>query len=76
MTRAWAAVACMSLFLVMFYLTRESGDRVRQPFTLRIARGLRRWARALWSLSEGIEVGFHHARRVKQEASLELEPRR
>jgi len=66
----------MSLFLVMFYLTRDGGDQVRQPLTLKLARGLRRWARALWSLSEGIEVGFHHARRVKQEASLELEPRR
>ncbi len=76
MTRSWAAIACMSLFLVMLWLSRQRSDRARLPLTLRIARGLRRWARALWSLSEGIEVGFHHARRVKQEASLELEPRR
>jgi hypothetical protein len=40
---------------------------------LHLARGLRRWARALWCLSEGIEVGFHHGRRLKQETSLELE---
>jgi len=43
------------------------------PVLAALARGLRRWARALWCLSEGIEVGFHHGRRVKEKTSMELE---
>ena len=63
----------LALLVVMLIVTHRWQRQERTPITLRLARGLRRWARALWCLSEGIEVGFHHGRRVKQETSLELE---
>jgi hypothetical protein len=63
----------VALLAVMLLITHRWQRPDRTPITLHLARGLRRWARALWCLSEGIEVGFHHGRRLKQETSLELE---
>lgn len=62
-----------ALLVVMLIITHRRQRTERAPLTLHLARGLRRWARALWCLSEGIEVGFHHGRRLKRETSLELE---
>ena len=63
----------VALLVVMLALAHRWQHPKRTPLTLSLARGLRRWARALWCLSEGIEVGFHHGRRTKQKISLELE---
>jgi hypothetical protein len=66
---AWTVV----VVAVMLALAHRWQLPNRTPLTLSLARGLRRWARALWCLSEGIEVGFHHGQRTKQQISLELE---
>jgi len=66
-------LSALALLAVMLFITHRWQRPDRTPITLHLARGLRRWARALWCLSEGIEVGFHHGRRLKQETSLELE---
>jgi hypothetical protein len=65
----WALALLVAMLVVAHRWQRQE----RTPITLRLARGLRRWARALWCLSEGVEVGFHHGRRVKDKTSLELE---
>lgn len=61
------------LLVVMLVLSQHCQKASQAPLALSVARGLRRWARALWCLSEGIEVGFHHGRRTKQRISLDLE---
>jgi len=45
----------------------------RTPLTLRLARTLRRAGRWLWAAGEGIERGFYHARKVREEIGLEIE---
>jgi hypothetical protein len=40
----------------------------RTPFS----RGLRRSGRWFWAAGEGLEFGYHHARQVKQQISLDL----
>ena len=66
-------LCALALLAVMLLIAHRWQRPYCTPITLHVARGLRRWARALWCLSEGMEVGFHHGRRLKQETSLELE---
>ncbi len=63
----------VALVVVIIALTQRWQSQEGTPLTLSLARRLRRWARALWCLSEGMEVGFHHGRRTKQKISLDLE---
>lgn len=50
-------------------------DSERRPFTLSAARLLRRAGRWLWAAGEGLEQGFLHSQRVRDQIRLDLEAR-
>lgn len=47
----------------------------RRSLTLTAARLLRRAGRWLWAVGEGLEHGFLHSRRVRNQIRLDLEAR-
>ena len=60
----------LALWFVHWLMTPE-----RRPLTLTAARLLRRAGRWLWAAGEGLEHGFLHSQRVRQQIPLDLEAR-
>jgi hypothetical protein len=66
------AIAAAVLFF-LFWLTQRPLKEKRRPFTVAIARLLRRAARRLWIWGEALEIGFFHGRKVRDRISLDLD---
>jgi len=62
-----------AVLVILLALTQRWQKKDRTPFPLALARGLRRLGRWLWAVGEGLEFGYHHSQRVKQQISLDLE---
>jgi hypothetical protein len=60
----------LALWFVHWLTTPE-----RRSLTLTAARLLRRAGRWLWAAGEGLEHGFLHSQRVRQQIPLDLEAR-
>jgi hypothetical protein len=65
----------LGLLAVMLVIVHGWQHQHHSAITLSLARGLRRFGRWFWALGEGLEYGFLHSQRVKQQISLDLEPR-
>ena len=63
----------MAGFLLLFWLVQRPAKGNRRPAALVLARLLRRAGRWLWALGEAVEIGFFHARRVRDRFNLDLE---
>ncbi len=66
--------ASVAVFVILLALAQRWQKRERQPFSLLVARGLRRLGRWFWAVGEGVEIGYHHSQKVKRETNLDLEP--
>jgi hypothetical protein len=64
----------MAAFLLLFWLAQRPAKGNRRPATHVLARLLRRAGRRLWALGEAVEIGFFHARQVRDRCSLDLDP--
>jgi len=64
----------MGAFLLLFWLVQRPVKASRRPATLVLARLLRRAGRWLWALGEAVEIGFFHARQVRDRFNLDLDP--
>jgi hypothetical protein len=63
----------MAAFLLLFWFAQRPAKADRRPATLVLARLLRRVGRWLWALGEAVEIGFFHARQVRDRFSLDLD---
>ena len=66
--------ACiLAALVILLALTQrwQKGDRT--PFSLLLARALRRLGRWFWAVGEGLEFGYKHSQQVKQQIRIELE---
>ena len=64
----------MAAFLLLFWIVQRPAKENRRPATLVLARLLRRAGRWLWALGEAVEIGFFHARQVRDRFNLDLDP--
>jgi hypothetical protein len=64
----------MAVFVLLLWLAQRPAKASRRPATLVLARLLRRAGRWLWALGEAVEIGFFHARQVRDRFSLDLDP--
>jgi len=74
MENAVVYAGILAALVILIALTQrwQKGDRT--PFSLLLARALRRQGRWLWAVGEGVEIGYHHSQKVKREINLDLEP--
>ena len=63
----------MGIFVILLALTQRWQKGDRRPFTLLLARALRRLGRWFWAVGEGLEFGYNHSQQVKQQIRIELE---
>ncbi len=62
----------VAVFILLLWLTQKPSSNKRLPMTLALARLLRRAGRWLWAAGEAVEVGFFHARQVRNRFCLDL----
>ncbi len=63
----------LAVLVIFIILTQRWQQGERTPFSLLVARALRHIGRWFWALGEGVEIGYHHSRKVKQQIRIELE---
>jgi hypothetical protein len=62
-----------AVLVVLLALAQRWQKKDRTPFSLVLARGLRRLGRWFWAVGEGLEFGYFHSQRVRREIKLDLE---
>ena len=67
-----ASLLCILLVLLALHMVASSHSR---PITLTLAHLLRRAGRWCWAAGEGVEHGYRHTQRVRQQISLDLDVR-
>ncbi len=70
-TVAYAVI--LTVLVILIALTQRWQKGERTPFSLLLARALRRVGRWFWAIGEGVEIGYHHSRQVKDRIRIELE---
>lgn len=63
----------LALLAILIILTQRWQKGERTPFSLLLARALRRVGRWFWAVGKGVEIGYHHSRQVKDRIHIELE---
>jgi hypothetical protein len=63
----------LAVLVIFIVLTQRWQKGERTPFSLLLARALRRVGRWFWAVGEGVEIGYHHNRKVKRQIRIELE---
>jgi hypothetical protein len=72
-SNAMACAVILALLVILIVLTQRWQRPERTPFSLLLARALRRIGRWFWAVGEGVEIGYHHSRKVKRQIRIELE---
>jgi len=63
----------MAVFILLLWLAQRPPNGGRRPATIVLARLLRKAGRWLWALGEAVEIGFFHARQVRDRINLDLD---
>jgi hypothetical protein len=66
-------IVTAAVLILLLWLTQRPWSGKRLPVTLALARLLRRAGRWLWAAGEALEIGFFHARQVRNRFCLDLD---